>query len=591
MKKLLLIIATIILILNCNAQTGTLTDKDGNEYKTVKIGTQWWMAENLNFYTPTGSAYYENDSAGYAQTYGRLYTWTAGNASCPAGWHMSTHNDWKKLENYLGISPDGYDAIELPHTSHPKMGTNQGGMLKKDTSLWLAPNTGATNTTGFSALPAGVRYGNDAGSFAGKFGDLGSDAHFWAGEYSSTTGYIRVLSTNNAQIEINDFDKSGYRSVRCVEDEIPDSIKYFGQTPPGNTVKKFAHNIISRDDRMEHNITYSPDGNECYFTVLEIINSKPVFHVYYTNRVNGEWTEQQEAPFSAKQNAATSFFSKDGSRFYFCYFNSDGVDNHIWMAERAAGGWGDPQYLAIPVNSASIELNYTETIDGTIYIDSRRSGGFGDFDIWLIRPSSGEAENLGKTVNSSGSETGPCISPDGSYLIFGSDRGNFGGDHLYISFNKGNNDWTTPIDMNRSGVQININYVQQMCPSLSPDGKYLFFARHSTLTDMDIYWVSTNIIDTLKKIAMPATLVNQTIDKKVKLFPNPTNGQITLSLGKSQNHESLVVVYNLQGAQVFSKTFQNTPSATIDLTGHPTGIYMVKVIADGVSYEEKILKE
>jgi hypothetical protein len=81
------------------------------------------------------------------------------------------------------------------------------------------------------------------------------------------------------------------------------------------------------------------------------------------------------------------------------------------------------------------------------------------------------------------------------------------------------------------------------------------------------------------------------IPKESMLYPNPTNGHITLSFGTPQSRESFVEIYNLQGAQVFSKTYQNTTSATIDLTGNPAGVYVVKVIADGVCYEEKVLKD
>jgi uncharacterized protein (TIGR02145 family) len=83
------------------------------------------MAQNLNFYTSTGSAYYKNDSDQYARIYGRLYNWTKANSIFPLGWHLSTHNDWKKLENLLGIPPNVYQAIEQSHTEHPHIGTNQ----------------------------------------------------------------------------------------------------------------------------------------------------------------------------------------------------------------------------------------------------------------------------------------------------------------------------------------------------------------------------------------------------------------------------------------------------------------------------------
>jgi hypothetical protein len=86
-------------------------------------------------------------------------------------------------------------------------------------------------------------------------------------------------------------------------------------------------------------------------------------------------------------------------------------------------------------------------------------------------------------------------------------------------------------------------------------------------------------------------LINKTIDEKVKLYPNPISGQFTISFGPNPVEESHVTISNLQGMQVFSKILKNVASDTIDLTGHPTGIYMVKVSADGVYYEDMVIKE
>jgi len=88
------------------------------------------------------------------------------------------------------------------------------------------------------------------------------------------------------------------------------------------------------------------------------------------------------------------------------------------------------------------------------------------------------------------------------------------------------------------------------------------------------------------------TSVNELFENNKVIFsPNPTSGSLTISIGTTPVDDALVTIYNLQGAQVFSKTFQNAQSATIDLTGNSAGIYVVKVIADGVSYEKKIMKE
>ena len=96
--------------------------------------------------------------------------------------------------------------------------TNQGGLLK-DTILWKEPNTGATNSIGFSAVPAGLRQADNAPEpWKNNFYDLGEVAHFWASEYSSDNAYVRILTKDKAMIHIIDSNKSAYRSVRCVKD-------------------------------------------------------------------------------------------------------------------------------------------------------------------------------------------------------------------------------------------------------------------------------------------------------------------------------------------------------------------------------------
>jgi len=450
------------------------------------------------------------------------------------------------------------------------------------------------------------------------------------------------------------------------------TIDYFGQTPPGDKAIKFAPDIISLSNRGEYSILFSPDGTECFYSVY-IGN---VNKIYYTKRINKSWTEKVEFPYSV------SFFSKDGNTLYI------DKDNDIWTIERTAGGWGEPQSLPALINTSSFESGYTETNDSVAYIYSNRPGGVGkDYEIWRIPRINGKyqkTENLGSLVNSTPRNVTPCIAPDVSYLIFTQSDGTY--EHLCISFNKGNAGWTKPVDMDKSGA--GINKLFQNSPTLSPDGKYLFYNCHSSedVSVSDIYWVSTNVLVGLKKYvfapkktkqipnmnittdstinyvipentfsceygtaslkytatlkngsALPSWLefdpdtrtlsgtptqagtdtlqitatnadtmsasctfkikvtlkvgISELDGQTVGIFPNPTKGLITLSLGTSQSHEALVEIYNLQGAQVFSKTFQNTPSATIDLTGHTAGIYVVKVIAGGVSYKEKIVKE
>ncbi len=188
-----------------NTQTNlTVTDIDGNTYRTVKIGTQTWMAENLKvtryrngssitYVTgswsslTSGSWGYPNHSSANNATYGKLYNYYAAVDSrkvAPQGWHVPSLSDWTTLFNYLGGS------------------SIAGGKMKETgTSHWLSPNTGATNSSGFTALPAG----SDNSNFT-------LSASFWA-------------TQGNASIQYNGVDMiywpstgAGGISIRCVKD-------------------------------------------------------------------------------------------------------------------------------------------------------------------------------------------------------------------------------------------------------------------------------------------------------------------------------------------------------------------------------------
>jgi uncharacterized protein (TIGR02145 family) len=207
----------------------TVTDIDGNSYNTVTIGSQVWMVENLkvthyrngdeipnvtdgstwNYLTTGAQCAYGNDANNVA-SYGRLYNWYAVDDSrgiAPQGWHVPTDEDWKQLEMYLGMSQADADLIG-------QRGTDEGDKLKEaGTSHWNSPNTGATNETGFSALPGGHRYSN------GNFFNLGAYANFWSST-EGTSNYVldRLLIVNYSGIARYQDDKRFGYSVRCVRD-------------------------------------------------------------------------------------------------------------------------------------------------------------------------------------------------------------------------------------------------------------------------------------------------------------------------------------------------------------------------------------
>lgn len=194
---LILIVITTFFVIEVRAQSAdkTFSDaRDGKKYKTVKIGTQIWMAENLNYVTKSGSWCYDNQT-GNCDKYGRLYDWETAKKACPSGWHLPSDKEWHTLIDYLGSS-----AVA-------------GGKLKS-TSGWNSPNTGATNESGFSALPGGY-----LSSFKGSFSNLGADGHWWSSPDSNDSyAWSRFLSYSSESVSKDQGSKEYGFSVRCLRD-------------------------------------------------------------------------------------------------------------------------------------------------------------------------------------------------------------------------------------------------------------------------------------------------------------------------------------------------------------------------------------
>jgi Tol biopolymer transport system component len=268
---------------------------------------------------------------------------------------------------------------------------------------------------------------------------------------------------------------------------------YFGQKPPGKILEIFAPGILSRSDRMVTRVAFSPDGNECFFSAPNDTFSD--VQMYYTKLVNNVWTPPVPAPFLLPGHSyRQALFSADGNKLYFSSDQNGTSD--IWVVERSSQGWGNPLVLPAPINTSSYyEGKYTQTTDGTAYIESDRPGGQGGFDIWRIRPQQpgqpAQVENLGPLVNSSVGDGDPFVSPDGRYLLFESNRpGGHGQGDLYVIFADGSGGWTAPVNLNQYIPGINTED-DEYGQTLSPDGRYLFFVRlfHNGTQQKALYWV------------------------------------------------------------------------------------------------------
>lgn len=202
------------IVFNPDLTYGELTDIEGNVYKTIEIGTQVWMAENLTttkFNDGTDIFWATNNTSWTLATnpayswynnvsveYGALYNWYAVNTGklCPAGWHVSTDDDWTILSTYLGGL------------------TVTGSKLKESGTIhWQSPNSSATNSTGFTALPGGYRYYN------GVFNNIKRYGYWWTStENSTSNGYARDMHYAYSNLDRISSDKRSGASVRCVKD-------------------------------------------------------------------------------------------------------------------------------------------------------------------------------------------------------------------------------------------------------------------------------------------------------------------------------------------------------------------------------------
>ena len=241
----LIVMGLVIILTNsCNKDDNnpvSITDKDGNVYTSVTIGTQVWLVENLKttkyrngdlIGTTTPStlditaettpkyqwAYDGNESN--AATYGRLYTWYAVTDIrnlCPTGWHVPSDVEWTTLENYLIANGYNYDGTTTENKIAKSLATATNWTSSSNTGV--VGNTdfpGKRNATGFSALPGGIREGG--GTFTG---DLSFYGLWWSSTESDWDQYLAMIGYIHADNSY--FDRGGYlkvrgASVRCVMD-------------------------------------------------------------------------------------------------------------------------------------------------------------------------------------------------------------------------------------------------------------------------------------------------------------------------------------------------------------------------------------
>lgn len=246
--------------INTGIQEDFIDSRDKKIYKTVKIGNQIWMSENLNYNTNKGSWCYNNND-GYCKKYGRLYNFDAAKTACPYGWHLPSDGEWKELEINLGLS-----STEA-NTNEWRGDIEKIGSKLKAASSWSNANAMASNESGFSAMPGGYR------SDGGIFYDIEDKGYYW-----SSTGFwgeaiARLLDgTHSAIYRFTNFYTEKAISVRCLNKK-KDSKKFNTSinTSESNTLTDKRDNKVYKTVKignqiwMAENLNYiTSSGSWCY---------------------------------------------------------------------------------------------------------------------------------------------------------------------------------------------------------------------------------------------------------------------------------------------------------------------------------------
>ncbi|MBY6189243.1 serine hydrolase [Microbulbifer agarilyticus] len=263
---------------------------------------------------------------------------------------------------------------------------------------------------------------------------------------------------------------------------------YFDQELPGAKAKLFAKDTVSVTGRYEYGIAFSKDLDEMYFSGQQ--DGKPAA-IYSSKLVDGAWQPIKQEAFTKGQKAGEMqpFFSPDGKQLFFTAYNADFTDTKFWTVGRVADGWGAAKKLASPINDSEVfystlagngDLFFTNIIDSSVYHAPLVDGEY-------------------PKVDKAGIELGihGFISPQQDYLLV--DAKAAGGERkdsdIYVYFKQPDGGWSKPVSL---GSEVNSTHSETV-PSVTPDGKYLFFSRYDEEGGIsNFYWISSEVIDEVR---------------------------------------------------------------------------------------------
>jgi Tol biopolymer transport system component len=258
----------------------------------------------------------------------------------------------------------------------------------------------------------------------------------------------------------------------------------------------FAEGVISTG--KEFTVAFTPDGNSVYFTRADVEHH--VSHVMRSRRVNGVWQAAERVSFSDDHwSDLDPAISPDGRRLFFVSTrpvagkDPSKRDMDIWVSRRSADDWGTPEHIDA-VNSTAKEGSPTVDRKGNLYFFSDRGAQPNTNSIYMSRYRHGRYESpvkLGANINTGPSDTSPSISPDGRTMLFYSTRtGGNGKADIYISYFE-NGAWRAADNV---GAPVNTEGFEYN-PTISPDGKTLYFGRDRKIYSIPVSELRVNRLD------------------------------------------------------------------------------------------------
>ncbi len=358
--------------------------------------------------------------------------------------------------------------------------------------------------------------------------------------------------------------------------------EYLGQTPPSEKSIIFAKDIVSKAN-IHSRLVVSPDGKELFWNTVDMTTfSTQIQQVRYQN---GFWSQTITPAFAKTGLTANPLFSPDGKKLFFNYRNDLNADWSIKYVEKIDDSiWSNPKSDGFLMNTSS---SFTQ--NGKVYFSDYKRGKPWETGIYFAQFSDLGYSNkqiVDPVINSQFIDYTPFISPNEEYLLFSSSRPSLKEDmYLYISFRTNDGKWTIPQKINDAiGFTGNARF-----PAVTPDGKYLLFCGD----DGNFYWVSINAIINLKPTSVDESAIPPSTINLYQNYPNPFNPSTTIEFSISKAGRYKLDLFNTLGELVKEITDKEYDAGkykeTFNATSLSSGMYIYRLTGSNVSITRKMV--